>query len=113
MYFKNDEHQKLFTFLKQKAGQGNNCEYTAAIYTLAALGKSASVIKYVLLGEIKFPALFKVAKVWSSSEKALLKLAASLFNASSWPVPVGDVFYHLDSNNSRVAIEAIKIRYLV
>ena len=39
MYFKNDKHRGLFLTLKQRAGQGNDCEYTAALYVLSALGK--------------------------------------------------------------------------
>ena len=113
MYFKNDEHRDLFLALRQRAGQGNDCEYTAAIYVLAGIGNGKPVSKHVLPGEIKFPALFRSAKVWSSSEKALAKLAATLFNYSSWPAKIGDIFYHLDEQNSQVAIQALKIRYLM
>ena len=111
MYFKSKEHQEFFKSLIMRAGQDNDVEYSAALYVLAAIGKEVS--KYVLLGEIKFPALFRIAKVWSSSEKALLKLSATLFNAGTWSAKIGDVFYHLDNENSKVAIEAIKIRYCI
>ncbi len=110
MYFKTVEHQKMFNSLLKKAGQGNDLEYTAAIYTLSAIGKD--VREYILSGEIKYPALFKVASVWSSGEKALLRLSATLFNASTWSVNIDDIFHHLDADNCRVAIQAIEIRYL-
>jgi hypothetical protein len=111
MYFKTSEHQNLFNKLVRKANQEHNSEYTAAIYTLAAIGKGVSNFVQVG-GGIKFPALFKAAEAWSSGEKALLRLAATLFSAGTWPVAVDDVFYNLDQNNCRVAIQAIEIRYL-
>jgi len=111
MYFKTSEHQDLFNKLVRKAGQGHNSEYTAAIYTLAVIGKEVSN-SVQAGGGIKFRALFKAAEVWSSGERALLRLAATLFSAGTWPVAVDDVFYNLDADNCRVAIQAIEIRYL-
>ena len=110
MKFKSKAHQDLFNVLVEKAGQGGDPEYSAAIYVLSAIGKEVS--KYVLSGEIKFPALFKAAEVWSSGEKALLRLAATLFNAGTWPVAVDDVFYHLDGENQLVAVRGLAIRYM-
>ncbi len=100
----------MYNSLVKKAGQGSDPEYTAAIYTLSAIGKD--VREYIRPGEIEYPALFKVASVWSSGERALLKLSATLFNANMWPVNLDNIFYHLDADNCQVAIQAIKIRYL-
>lgn len=111
MYFKSDIHRDLFLALKQKAGQGDDCEYTSAIYVLSALGKP--IAKYVQPGAIQFPKLKRASKVWSSSEKALVKLAATLLNYSTWPAKIGDVFRHLDEDNCQVALEALRIRYLI
>lgn len=111
MYFKSDEHKKLFLALKDKAGQGDDCEYTAALYVLAALGKP--IEKYVQPGAIEFKKLKQVSRAWSSSEKALIKLAATLFNSSVWSVKVSDVFRHLDEENTRVALQGLEIRYLM
>ncbi len=74
-------HQELFNSLVKKAGQDNDSEYAAAIYALSAIGKDIN--KYILPGEIKYPSLFEEASVWSSGERALLKLSATLFNAST------------------------------
>ncbi|WP_288959428.1 hypothetical protein [uncultured Aminobacterium sp.] len=113
MYFKNDndEHKDLFLTLKEKAGQGDDCEYTAALYVIAAIGKPirASILK----SGINFSEWFKEAEIWSSSERSLLRLAATLFNASTWPVTIEDVFYSLDEDNVRVALQALEIRYLM
>lgn len=111
MYFKNDVHKNRFLVLKAKAEQGNDCEYSSALYVLAALGKP--VEKHIQPGAIKFPQLKKASRAWSSSEKALIKLAATLFNYSSWPAKIGDIFYHLDEENTKVALQALEIRYLM
>jgi len=52
----------------------------------------------------------KAAGPWSSSEKALLRLAAALFN-SSWKADINDVFWSLDHDNVNLALEALKIRF--
>ena len=43
----------------------------------------------------------------------MIKLAATLFNYSSWPAKIGDIFYHLDEENTKVALQALEIRYLM
>jgi hypothetical protein len=112
MYYKSNEHKELFLSLKEKAGQGKDCEYDSALYVLAALEKH--VEEYVSKGGgIKFPQLFEDAEVWSSSERALLRLAGVLFGAGVVSVTVEDVFWHLDEENCRVALQALEIRYLM
>lgn len=111
MYFKSDKHKELFLALKAKAGQGIDCEYTAALYVLSAVGKP--VEQYVHPGVIEVRKLKQASAAWSSSEKALLKLAATLFNDSTWQAKVGDVFHHLDEDNARIALQGLEIRYLI
>ncbi len=111
MYFIDDVHKNRFMVLKAKADQGNDCEYSSALYVLAALGKP--IEKYVQPGAIEFKKLKQVSRAWSSSEKALIKLAATLFNSSVWSVKVSDVFRHLDEENTRVALQGLEIRYLM
>jgi hypothetical protein len=111
MYFIDDVHKNRFMVLKAKADQGNDCEYSSALYVLAALGKP--IEKYVQPGAIEFKKLKQVSRAWSSSEKAMLKLAATLFNNSTWSVRVADVFRHLDEENTRVALQGLEIRYLM
>jgi len=112
MYYKNDEHRDLFLTLKQKAGQGDDCEYISALYVLAALGKQ--VATYVQSDDIDFKDLLTdIVQVGSSSERALARLAASLFNTSTWPISIGYVFRYLDEENTKVALQALEIRYLM
>ena len=48
----------------------------------------------------------------SSSSNALLKLALEIYNQGS-SISVNNLFRSLDDNNSRLAINAIKIRYSI
>ena len=111
MYFKSDDHKKLFLALKQKAGQGDDCEYTAALYVLSTLGKP--ILKYIQPDGIEFSSLFNDSIAWSSSERALIKLAAALFNAARSPAYIDEVFYSLDEENTRVALQGLELRYLM
>lgn len=109
MWFKSDEHEKSFAELVKRGRVTRDREYLAALYALAATCKN--VQKYVSPGEIHFDELVGDAEPWSSGEKALVKLAATLFNSAAWPVTVQDVFYSLDRDNLRVAMEALMVRY--
>jgi hypothetical protein len=46
---------------------------------------------------------------FSSSARKLIKLAYNLYNG--FPADVSDTFYLLDEENSKLAIEAIKLRF--
>jgi hypothetical protein len=61
--------------------------------------------------DINIKALKAVSRPWSSSEKFMLNLALHLFNENNkLPGGLGD-FDCLDSNNRKIAFEAIKIRF--
>jgi len=109
MWFKSDEHEKSFIELMKLGRVSRDRGYQAALYALAATGKN--VREYVSPGEIHFDELLGDAAPWSSGEKALVKLAATLFNSAAWPVTVQDIFYSLDKDNLRVAVEALMVRY--
>ncbi len=110
MWFKNQEHKYLYVkLLDQAKVKTGEREYMAALYVLAVLPKP--VDKYVSLRQVSFDNLFKAAKPWSSSEKALAKLAAALFNSTYWKATIHEIFYSLDADNCLVALEALKMRY--
>jgi hypothetical protein len=112
LWFKNDRHRQLFVDLNDKMDHPKGMDSLACIYVLSAIGKD-SVRKYIVESDrIAFDELLGVASPWSSSEKALLKLAAHLFN-SIWPANIDEVFYNLDYNNKRIALKAIQMRYNV
>lgn len=110
MWFKNPEHERLYIkFLEKAQARRGEREYLAALYVLAVLNKPLE--QYISPRQVAFDELNKVAKPWSSGEKALVKLAAALFNSTFWKARVHDVFCSLDSSNCQVALESLKIRY--
>ena len=109
-FFKDEKHVKLYRNFRRMINDRNSEEYDSAVYLLAAVGKTipASIFE----SGIDFPELFQIGEVWSSGEKALLRLAATLFSTGTWQADIGDIFYHLDPENCQVAIQALEIRYL-
>lgn len=112
MKFKNDWHEELFNSLVFKVGAWarKDREYCAALYALAATEKE-NILKYADPDGIEFDDLLKAAAPWSSGEKALVSLAAALFNYSAWSATINDVFYNLDGANVDAALEALRLRY--
>lgn len=58
---------------------------------------------------VKIKALKTAARPWSGSEKFMLNLAAHLFN-EHYKVDLSGMDY-LDANNTKLALEAIEMRY--
>lgn len=110
MFFKDEDHRKDYQILMAKAKGSNSNEYSAALYLLAAIDFK-KVAPYIASNEINFPSLIKACRSWSTGEKGLVKLASVLFNDTSYKANVGDVFRSLDGQNTRIALDALKIRY--
>jgi hypothetical protein len=110
MHFASEDHADTYEALASMAQVGRDREFQAALYVLAAI-RYKHLRQYVEPGGIRITALMEDSKPWSTSEKALVRLAATLFNSGAWPVPVGDIFYSLDETNTGVALEALSIRY--
>jgi hypothetical protein len=113
LYFKNPQHKQAMAVLANLAGTvgTSDIEYKSALYLLAAVG-GKDIQKYVDQNCIKFGLLLQDMEPWSSSEKALIRLAATCFNGSEWSIAVHEVFRNLDKDNCRVALTALGIRYL-
>lgn len=109
MHFVSEAHQERYETLSAQVQAGNDREFQSALYVLAAVGKNMQ--PFVSPGTIHFSKLMKAIKPWSSGEKALVKLAATLYNDTAWPVKIGDVFFSLDSANTKVALEGLRLRY--
>ncbi len=107
LYFKNEDHDFRYAQWETKIPK-NNVEYQAAIYCLAATGEP--IQKYISRGGISFPALFEEADKWGSGERALIHLAAHLFNGSG-KMGIAEIFSPLDEENRKVAIKALELRY--
>lgn len=109
--FKGNDHQQKYQTLMAKTKGGNSTEYSAALYLLSALDHK-DITGYVAPYEINFPALLRQSRPWSTGEKSLVKLASAVFNDTSFKANIGDVFRSLDEENTRVALEALRIRYM-
>lgn len=112
MEFTDIDHQERYRELLKKAQvKESEADWRAALFLLSSpllAGKGAA--RYVQPRKIELSDLMKAAGPWSSSEKALLRLAAALFN-SSWKADINDVFWSLDHDNVNLALEALKIRF--
>lgn len=110
-FFKNNQHARSFAALWALSQKNKDREFLSALYVLGAIDKNLE--PYVSPKGINFEALKAQSQSWSSGEKALLKLAAAVFNSALSPTTVDDVFYSLDSRNFQVAVEGLKMRYVV
>lgn len=112
MDFLNITHMESFKELVKKAkARPGEKELKAALFLLSSpllAGKDTG--RYVEEGTIRFSELVSKMGPWSSGERALVKLAAALFN-SYWKADVNEVFRSLDADNTRLALEALKIRF--
>ena len=112
MKFTDDLHREKFHEMvgKCQARPGEK-DLLAAVYLLSSpLLAGKRVEKYIRPGEIRFSELMESSGAWSSGEKGLLKLAASLFN-SCWKADVNDIFWSLDTENAELALEALRLRF--
>ena len=102
-------YQELAAICQFTAGEK---DFAAALFLLSShlLAWKGDVAKHVRPGSIIFSKLMKKIGPWSGSEKAMVKLAAALYN-SNWKVDVNDVFWSLDANNAELALEALRIRF--
>ena len=106
-YFKTDKHREAYVDIVS-TGLIRNRRLAAAAYLLTVFPVLSA---YISEGRINFEKVLDRTIVWSSGEKALIKLAAHLYDPSRWSGNIDDVFYILDEDNTRVALEALRIMY--
>ena len=87
-----------------------NREYLSAIYLLSKAHHS--YIEYIELNCIRFTDLFEGYQynIAGSGERALVKLAAHLFN-NQWEIDLISCMSSLDENNLEAAFKAMEIRF--
>ena len=105
------KHMECFQELIKKAeARVSEKNWRAALFLLSSPLLGRRCAKYIKPREIGFTELMEEIKPWSSSEKALTRLAAALFN-NSWKIDINDIFWSLDLDNTALALEAIKLRF--
>jgi|SRR5699024_3734119 len=115
MYFKDEEHKEGLEFLLSKFGLSDvesDVYYGSLAYLVSATGKERKIVKtFKRDGSVDSDKYMEIIQVYSSSEQALLKFALQCFNSRLSKITIADVFYSLDSQNSKVVKQAIEIRY--
>lgn len=117
MFFKSEYHEKLFeTFISKL--KSTDRYYTGFAYVAAAIEKE-TILKALDDHRVDYEMLLNMSGVWSNSEKAMLEVAWQMFNGRNlydenekiqFPT-INSIFFSLDSDNSRIVLEAITMKY--
>jgi hypothetical protein len=109
MYFADLGHKRSYNQLSERLTEDDK-RLVATVYALSAIGKNEKISQYIHGHWIDPEGLLGEGSKWSTGEKALLALATNIYD-SNCPANVHDVFYCLDENNTKVALETLKLRY--
>ena len=113
MKFTDSDHEQRYREMAAICQfQPGEKDFAAAIFLLSSplLAYKVNASKHMIPGEIRFAGLMKKIGPWSGSEKAMVKLAAAMYN-SVWKVDVNEAFWRLDGGNTELALEALRIRF--
>lgn len=112
--FYGEEHEQKFLHLVAKTNCSGDSERKALFYIIAGCDELFGYRNKIYDFEthmLKISRNLCGLKCMCSSSKALLKLGFQLYNSSINKVNVYDTFYCLDSNNKKIALEAIRLRF--
>ena len=107
MFFRSEHHRQVYMDMADKV-QNRNIEYEAACYILSAIGKR-EMLSFMGNG-IDFATMDEEIDL-SSGERALLYIAANIFNPHYNHCDMS-MLGRLDESNLLVVLEAIRMRYL-
>lgn len=115
--FRNNYHEELFLEMHLKRGVkiGESREYTSAFYLLSLL-YDKKLDSFVDKAGIDFGSILDAP--FSSGERAILKLAANLFNGANNQhdgeiFDVTSIFYNLSTDFANAALAAIEYRFRI
>lgn len=117
--FKNTHHEKLYFEFMNKLNNKDQY-YSGFAYVASAIQKDEIALA-LEDHSIDYEVLWKVSKVWSNSERAMLEVAWQVFNGGNfyeddegdWSYPsIDSIFRSLDTANSKIVIEAITKKYV-
>ena len=114
MNFKSSEHEETYKKFCQNCFPDDR-ERKAMFYILSGCRKFIDNIHKIYdfkRGKLAFlPGELPEGLMFSSSEKALFKLACNLYNSSYESMSVNDTFRNLDPDNYKLVIESLRIRF--
>lgn len=103
-------HEKRYNELLALTA-GRNRNYRAALFLLAApMLADKRIEQYIKPDGIEWVKLMRTTNVWSTAERAFVKLAYALFT-DRYKCDVKEAFWHLDRENVEIALTALRIRY--
>lgn len=101
MNYLNKEHEEKYLKLKKEIGFKNDRgEYASFAYLVSTLPINITIDNFMDIDKSRL----------SNSEVIILDLAKSLFTSSSFDI---NKLRHFDSNNFKMALNAINIRFML
>ena len=114
IYFLNDSHKEQFNMLLDDTCYPHDRERKAMFYIIAGCDDlfvhNRTIYDFEKEELAIAPNLGHLKKLCTSA-KVLLMLAIQFYNSVNNKQSVYDTFIYLDSDNKRLALEAIKIRF--
>ena len=110
----NAKHEERYNALLIATRYPHDTERTAMFYIIAGNAELYSYVESIYdftKDELKIASDFGKLNAICTSSKALLKLAIQLYNSLNNTQSVYDTFVYLDTENMRLASEAIRIRF--
>lgn len=113
MWFRDQKHETFYKNLIAGHGAGDkDSGYLSALYILAALNKNGFQDTMDGPGRnLNFDLLLDAALAWNAADRALLRIAATLYNPCLWPTAIDDVFRHLNEADFETALQALRLKY--
>lgn len=115
MYFKDDYHKQLANKLMKAFGYGSLQDDKCCgsfSYLAAATYKEDVLLESISSNRLlNYKVLMTSMTVFSSSEQAMLRFSAQLYNSSIDSITLEDTLRHLDEGNKRVLSDALRFRY--
>lgn len=114
IFFKDELHKEQTELLLNKFGISSIQEdsyYGTFSYIVGATYKSNHIAKTIYDCQIDVDEIYEMIKVYSSSEKYMIRFALQCFNGSIDDIRLSDVMHSLDDVNAIVVKQAINIRY--
>jgi len=117
LFYKNQYHEELYNQFTSKLNN-DDTYYKAFAYVAAAIEKK-EILNALDDCNIDKDLLLVMSKAWSYSERAMLEIAWQMFNDVNlyeiegeikYPT-IKSIFNSLDSENLKVVIEAIGLKY--
>lgn len=114
VFFKDETHKQETKSILDELGKlrlFDDIEYGTFAYVVGATGKFKQLKKVFDYDGISIGELYELMDVFSTSEKGMIRFAVQCFSNSMDDITIGEVMRPLDSENKKVIMQAIDMRY--